>query len=105
MRQMAYKDFAEQRDELDLRLVDVRTPEEYEEVRVEGAEHLPLSAIRRGERPEPDQDETLALICRSGSRSATAARILESDGFDECINIRDGTAAAVEAGDDHVVRD
>lgn len=104
MRQMPYKEFAERRKDEDLRLIDVREPDEYEEVHVEGVELFPLSRLRRGDRPEPDERPT-ALICRSGNRSEMAARMLENDeGWDDLINISDGTKGAVEAGDEHVVR-
>lgn len=105
MRQMPYKQVAEARDEEDdLRMIDVREPDEYEEVHVREVELFPLSKLRRGERPEPDGRPT-ALICRSGSRSEMAAKMLEEDGdWGELINVSDGTIGAVEAGEEHVVR-
>ncbi|MFB6264378.1 MAG: rhodanese-like domain-containing protein [Bradymonadaceae bacterium] len=102
MRQMPYKEFARRRDELDARLIDVRSPEEFREVHARGAELFPLSKLREGKRPE-DDGRPIALICRSGNRSAMAAKILEADGFDECINIQDGTNGALEAGQEHIV--
>ena len=56
-------------------LVDVREPDEFDEVHAEGAVLIPLGDVpeRRGEIP-PDQD-TL-LICRSGARSQRAAEYL-----------------------------
>lgn len=104
MQQMPYKRVAEEREDRDVRIIDVREPDEYEEVHVREVELFPLSRFRRGERPEPD-DRPTAIICRSGNRSATAARTLEQEGWDELINISDGTIGAVEAGEDHVVRD
>ena len=103
MQQMRYKEVAEMREETDLRIIDVREPDEYEEVHVEGVELFPLSKIRKGERPEKDDRKT-AIICRSGGRSQRAAQILESEGWEELINISDGTNGAIEAGEEHVVR-
>jgi rhodanese-related sulfurtransferase len=103
MRQMRYKELAELRADEDLRLIDVREPDEYEEVHVEDVELFPLSKLRRGERPDED-DRQVAMICRSGSRSEMAAKMLESEGWDEIINVSDGTKGAVEAGEEHVVR-
>lgn len=103
MKRMNFDEFAEHRDRDDLRLIDVREEEEYEEVHVRGAELFPLSRIRRGESPEPD-DRTVALICRSGGRSAMAAQMLEQRGFDEMINVEGGTLAAIEAGEEYVER-
>jgi rhodanese-related sulfurtransferase len=91
------------RDKTDLRLIDVREPDEYEEVHVKGAELFPLSKLRDGERPERDGRPT-ALICRSGSRSEMAAKMLERDGWEDLINVSDGTIGAVEAGEEHVER-
>jgi rhodanese-related sulfurtransferase len=54
-------------------IVDVRTTSEYAQVRVPGAIHIPLPDVRsrlgelRGDRP-------VAFLCRSGHRSALAAR-------------------------------
>lgn len=103
MEQMPYKQIAELREEQDLRLIDVREPDEYEEVHVEDVELFPLSKLREGERPEPD-DRRTAVICRSGGRSQMAIEMLEDDGWSDLINVSDGTQGAEEAGDDHVVR-
>jgi rhodanese-related sulfurtransferase len=106
MKQMPYKDVADLLDETDLRLIDVRETDEYDEVHVEGVELFPLSRIRDGERPEPDE-RPCAIICRSGGRSERAARLLEKEGWAggaELINVSDGTIGAVEAGEEHVVR-
>ncbi|MFU8802584.1 MAG: rhodanese-like domain-containing protein [Bradymonadaceae bacterium] len=102
MKEMNYREFAEQRDELGLRLIDVREKDEYAEVHVHDAELFPLSDIRNGKLPERD-DRPIALICRSGGRSAMAAQILEQAGFNEVINVAGGTLAAIEEGPDHVV--
>lgn len=101
MKQISYADFAQQRESEGYRLIDVREPDEYAQVHVKGAELFPLSKLRQGELPEQD-DRPLALICRSGGRSAMAAQILESQGFPEVTNVQGGTAAAVQAGPDHV---
>lgn len=103
MKQLPYKRVAERRDEEDFRIIDVREPDEYEEVHVRGVELFPLSKLRKGERPEPD-DRPVATICRSGSRSEMAAKMLEADGWNEIVNVSDGTKGAVEAGEEHVVR-
>ena len=103
MKRMPYRDVAKLRDQQDLRLIDVREPDEYAEVHVKGVELFPLSKLRDGELPEPD-DRAVAVICRSGGRSQVACQILEKAGWDECINVDGGTLAAEEAGDDHVER-
>jgi rhodanese-related sulfurtransferase len=103
MKRMSYVDFAAQREALGLRLIDVREADEFKAVRVKGAELFPLSRIQYGELPAADE-RPVALICRSGGRSAMAAMILESNGFAEMINVEGGTLAALQAGEDHVER-
>lgn len=103
MKRMTYKDIAEKRDAMDLRIIDVREPDEYEEVHVHDVELFPLSKLREGERPEPDGRQ-VAIICRSGGRSAMACELLEDEGWEECINVEGGTLAAIEEGEQHVVR-
>lgn len=103
MKEISFEEFAERRDDDDLRLIDVREEDEYAEVHVAGAELFPLSEIREGKLPDED-DRPVAVICRSGGRSAIACKIFEKEGFDECINVDGGTLAAVEAGEEYVER-
>ena len=103
MKRMTYDDFARVRDAEGYRLIDVRESDEWDEVHVRGAEHFPLSKIREGELPEPD-DRPVAVICRSGGRSQIAIGEMEKAGWSECVNIEGGTLAAVDAGEEHVER-
>ena len=103
MKQMTYLEFSQLRESQHWRVIDVREQEEYDEVHVKGAESFPLSLIRQGQLPEPDE-RPLALICRSGGRSATAAQILEAQGFDPILNISDGTLGVVSSAPQDVVR-
>jgi rhodanese-related sulfurtransferase len=77
-------------------LVDVREPDEHEEIRAEGVVLVPLGDVpaRVGELP---RDRPLLLICRSGARSLRAAEFLAERGFDVA-NVAGGTIAWVEAG-------
>lgn len=72
------------------RLVDVREPHELEGPlgRVEEAENVPLLAMLSN--PMADGAVPLVLVCRSGRRSALAARELRNRGW--------GTVASVEGG-------
>jgi rhodanese-related sulfurtransferase len=103
MKRMHYDEFAAQREALGLRVIDVREEDEFNEVRVKGVELFPLSKMRAGLLPEPD-GRPVALICRSGGRSAMAAQVFEANGFGEVINVEGGTLAAVAAGEEHVER-
>lgn len=79
-------------------VVDVRQPEEYEEVRAPGVTLIPLDEVpsRTAEIPT---DRTVYVICKSGGRSAKAVEILRQQGID-AVNVAGGTMAWVEAGFD-----
>lgn len=62
-------------------LLDVRTPEEYNEAHFEGAILLPLQDIEAGAVPTVGTDETIYLYCRSGNRSAQAKELLEAKNY------------------------
>jgi rhodanese-related sulfurtransferase len=100
---MDYQDIADERDQQDVRMIDVREQDEYDKVHVKDVELFPLSKLKKGELPDQD-DRPVAIICRSGGRSAMACQILEKNGWEECTNVEGGTLAAIKAGEDHVVR-
>ena len=62
-------------------LVDVRSDRERMAVRVPGAAHIPLLQLHR-RIDEIRTDRPVALLCRSGHRSALAARIARRHGLD-----------------------
>lgn len=63
-------------------LLDVRTEEEYKELRIPGSVLIPVAELpdRLSELPK-DPAKPIVLYCRSGNRSATAAGILVKAGF------------------------
>jgi len=79
----------------DVILLDVRTPEEYEEIHLEGALLLPvqelseetLSGIGLG---EGAKDKEIIIYCRSGARSQTAYNIMESLGYTNIKSVAGG---------------
>lgn len=71
-------------------LVDVRTKEEWEEGHEENALHVPLGEVVAKMWDLPKRP--LAIICRSGARSAHACMLLSGAGFDVC-NIEGGMNA------------
>ncbi len=63
-------------------LLDVRTEEEYKELRIDGATLLPLDEIdARAEEALPDKEAHIFVYCRSGRRSAEAAKKLLELGY------------------------
>ncbi len=61
-------------------LIDVRTKEEYDEKHITGAVNIPLAEIEKGN-INYDKDTAIIVYCRSGNRSATAAKELITLGY------------------------
>ena len=78
-------------------LVDVREPNEFAEVRAEGAVLVPLSTLMLRYRELP-QDRSLLMICRSGARSGQATAYLLANGWTDVVNVAGGTLAWELAG-------
>ena len=79
-------------------LVDVREESEWENGRIPGSVHVPLSQIRnRGSRVLPESRE-LVLVCRSGARSALAAAMLAEDDALDAANLAGGVQAWIREG-------
>jgi rhodanese-related sulfurtransferase len=83
----------------DVRLVDVRQPDEFAEAHVPGAILLPLAEVpdRLDEFPV---DATTYVICRSGARSMRACEYAAAQGR-EVVNIAGGTMAWLLSGREH----
>ncbi|MEK6608607.1 MAG: MBL fold metallo-hydrolase [Myxococcota bacterium] len=81
-------------------VLDVRETEERtgELGHIKGSRHIPLRELpaRAGENLAPDA--TIVAVCRSGSRSATAAALLTGLGFRHALNLRGGMIAWLDAG-------
>ena len=63
-------------------ILDVRTQAEYDESHIPGAILIPNETIGNG-KPEqlPDTDKEILVYCRSGNRSAQAAKKLVEAGY------------------------
>lgn len=91
---MDYKDIsAQQAHEMmtsgaKLRIIDVRTPEEFAQGHVPNAVNVPLDDIRSGKIPfvMGDKNATYLLYCRSGRRSGMAAGVLADKGWKNIYN-------------------
>lgn len=73
-------------------VVDVREPGEWELGHIAGARHLPLGDLT-GRTGELDREAGIALICRSGQRSARALALLREAGFRKLWNVEGGMLA------------
>lgn len=69
-------------DSEDVIILDVRTQEEYNEGHIENSVLLPVNDIAdKAEEKLPDKDAKILVYCRSGNRSATAAKQLIKMGY------------------------
>jgi phage shock protein E len=90
---------AELAAEPDVTVIDVRTPEEFDEGHLEGATMIDLSAPDFADRvAELDPDQEYLVYCRSGNRSGQAVAIMSELGFERLFDMDGGTVAYVAAG-------
>jgi len=81
----------------DIRVLDVRTENEYGAGHIGGAELVPLSELEQ-RTGELDKDDALLVYCKSGTRSAEASNILIQHEFESVYNMEGGINAWVNAG-------
>ena len=75
----------------DLVILDIRTPEEYQAARIEGAIMVDFYAADFTDQlGELDKDVPYVMYCNSGNRSADAAKTMEDLGFAEVHEIDGG---------------
>ena len=77
--------------------LDVRFGEEWELGHVPGARHIELGDLPEGMDSLP-KDRSFATLCAAGFRAATAASILEREGFGDVVLVEGGTDAWREEG-------
>lgn len=68
-------------------LLDVRTPEEYAEGHIPGAQNLPLQTLQGIVAVAPAKDTPLFVYCHSGARSGQATGLLQRMGYTHVTNI------------------
>jgi len=66
-------------------LIDVRTPQEFSQGHIPTAVNIQVDSIG-ADLPDVPKDQLIIVYCRSGNRSAQAARILENAGFTEVVD-------------------
>ncbi len=77
-------------------VVDVRTPEEYEEVHVPGVVLIPLDELGQRAQEVP-KDRRVYVICASGGRSLAAAEALNNAGW-QAVSVAGGTKGWASEG-------
>ncbi len=75
----------------DVQLVDVRTPEEYEEGYIENAQNIDYQSPTFDEDIKKlDKSKPVILYCKSGKRSAKCAKKLIEAGFEQIYDLEGG---------------
>ncbi|MDB5079827.1 MAG: Rhodanese-like protein [Chloroflexi bacterium] len=77
-------------------LIDVREPDEYQEVHAKNARLIPLGSFAQ-RLAEVPQDKDVLIICRSGGRSAQACMVALQSGLNRVYNVQGGTLGWVQA--------
>ncbi|HET7270297.1 MAG TPA: molybdopterin-synthase adenylyltransferase MoeB [Rubrobacter sp.] len=75
----------------EINVLDVREPHEYEVANI-GVRLIPLGELPQ-RLAELEQDEILAIHCKTGARSARAVKLLQDAGFQNVYNVKGGITA------------
>jgi rhodanese-related sulfurtransferase len=76
-----------QRQDPDVKLIDVRTPFEYRWFHIENAENRPEMAFMVNNFKEPDPAKRIVIICMTGHRSPVVAGRLKKRGYTNVYNL------------------
>ncbi len=76
----------------EVKLIDVRSDEEWKEGHIEQAEHRFLGRLPK-HLDELSRDEKYVVQCRSGARSAIGVSVLQAAGFKDVVNLTGGYTA------------
>jgi len=98
LEQISPQQLARRLEKSGLRVIDVRTPAEWDGVRIKWAEHFPLSDILDNRFPKAEKEEELVLQCGSGYRSNIAASILRQAGYNQVKSLAGGIFAWSNGG-------
>lgn len=82
-------------NEPDVQLIDVRTPEEYEQGHIVGAINIDWKSDSFADKAVQmlDKSKTIAIYCRGGRRSHAAAGKLYSMGYTHIVELQEGFEA------------
>lgn len=93
--------FDRQKQDANVRLLDVRTPAEHAEMHVPGVHLLPLDRLDADHLAGTEgfsKNAPVYLLCKSGGRATQAAEKLEKSGFTQCCVVESGTQTWADAG-------
>lgn len=91
--------FEKLKNQEDIQLVDVRTPEEYNQAHLKNATNININDTDfEVKLSELDKNKPLLLYCRSGARSARATSIAKELGFTQVTDLDGGITSWLQAG-------
>jgi len=82
-----------QKDRRQVRLIDVRTPAEFNWFHIQGADNKPELITGNPALPQTDKEKTVVVICMTGHRSPPVAYRLKKSGFKKVYNLTWGMLA------------
>jgi rhodanese-related sulfurtransferase len=75
-------------------VLDVRSMNEFKDGHIVNAINIPLNSLNTNlKQLEKHRDKPIVAVCRSGSRSGSACRLLKKQGFEHAKNLRGGMMA------------
>lgn len=100
LRSVEVSEFAEGVSTLGVKLIDIRTAEEFAQGRLAGAENIDFYKTEsfRTYLENLDKNAKYMIYCRSGNRSGQAIQIMEEMGFRDVRELRGGLIAWQNAG-------
>ncbi|MEG0297332.1 MAG: rhodanese-like domain-containing protein [Clostridium sp.] len=75
----------------EINLIDIRERHEFRAGSIKSAKNIPMDNFLDNPEKYMNKDEKYYILCRSGSRSDSACRILRKDGYN-VINVSGGVA-------------
>lgn len=79
-----------------VQLIDVRTPVEFQEIHIKGAQNIPLDTLDVQSlisNRESESSDPIYVICRSGMRGGKACEKFLTTGFHDVVNVEGGVMA------------
>ena len=78
-------------------ILDVRQPEEWDQVHIPGATLIPLGELQ-SRLSEVPRDQEVVVVCRSGNRSQEGRNILKNAGYEQVTSMAGGVNQWQAAG-------
>jgi phage shock protein E len=96
---LSISEFSNKVSEAGIITLDVRTPGEFNEGHIDGAQLIDFqSGNFENEIASLDKNQTYAVYCRSGNRSGEAVKVMSEAGFTKLYNLDGGVIDWANAG-------